>query len=428
MRDHIPSYYAASANDHTRHPAVKSDMSTDACVIGGGFTGISAAIHLAEAGFGVVLLEGERVGWGASGRNGGQICTAYNKSMGEIEALVGKEGAQAFWDIDRLAKQLIRERVEKHQIDCDLQWGYLHTAAKPSHMSGLRKTCEEWARYGYPDTEILDKSELQERVGTDAYYGALWEKDGGHLHPLNYVLGLAKAAMDAGAKIFETTRATNIEQRQGRQGSEARITTPSGVITAKYVIAAGNGYLGDLIPHLYHRVMPVKSFILATEPLGAERARSLIRDNDAVTDTNNICNYIRLSADGRMLFGGRANYSGMEPKDLFPYMRPRMLKIFPQLDDAKLDYCWGGTLAITLDRMPHVGKIGDNLFFAHGYSGHGVALSGVAGKLIAEAVQGTAEKFDVMGRIKHQPFPGGPIRMPMLAIGMLYYKLKDILS
>ncbi len=423
MSQHTPSYYAASANDDSRHPKLDGDLQTDVCVIGGGYTGLSAALHLAEAGFDVVLLEGERIGWGASGRNGGQICTAYNKPMDEIEVLVGKEGAQAFWDVEVMAKQLIRERVEKHNIDCDLTWGYLHTAAKPSHMRWVTDTFDEWARYGYTDTEVLDKTEVQERVGTEAYHGALWEQNGGHLHPLNYVLGLARAAKEAGVQIFEETRATDVQQ-----GANAKISTPSGTVSATYIIAAGNGYLGNLIPHLHHRVMPVKSFILATEPLGEEQARSLIRDNDSVTDSNNICNYIRLSADNRMLFGGRANYTGMEPKDLFPYMRPRMLRIFPQLADARLDYCWGGTLAITLDRMPHVGKVGDNLFFAHGYSGHGVALSGMAGKLIADAVQGTAEKFDVMARIKHQPFPGGPIRMPMLAIGMLYYKLKDMMS
>ncbi len=423
MSDHTPSYYAASINDHTRHPTLKGDIRADICVIGGGFTGISAALHLAEAGFSVVLLEGERIGWGASGRNGGQICTAYNKSMTEIEALVGKDAAQVFWDIDLLAKQLIRDRVKKHKIDCDLRWGYLHTAAKPSHMKWVQETHDEWARYGYQDHNVLNKKQLEERVGTQAYHGALWEKNAGHLHPLNYVLGLASAAAEAGVQIFENTRASHIEH-----GISPKISTPSGSITAKYIIAAGNAYLGNLVPHLHHRVMPVKSFILATEPLGSERAKSLIRDNDAVTDTNNICNYIRLSKDGRLLFGGRANYTGMEPKDLFPYMGPKMLNIFPQLADARLDYCWVGTLAITLDRMPHVGKVGDNLFFAHGYSGQGLALSGVAGKLIADAVQGTAEKFDVMGRIKHQPFPGGPIRMPMLAVGMLYYKLRDIMS
>jgi len=423
MSPHPPSYYASSANQDVSYPKLEGDITTDVCIIGGGITGLSSALHLAEAGFDVVLLDAERMGWGASGRNGGQICTAYNKSMYEIETLVGAEGAQTFWEIERAAKTLIRDRVEKHKINCDLHWGYLHTAAKPGHMSWVAQTYDEWAAYGYTDTEVLDKAQLEQRVGTEAYHGALWEQDGGHLHPLNYTLGLARAAAEAGVRLFEDTCAIRVTQEPVPE-----IMTPLGKISAKYIIAAGNAYLGKLIPHLYHRVMPVKSFILATEPLGQERATSLIRDNDAVTDTNHICNYIRLSADNRMLFGGRANYTGTEPRDLFPYMRPRMLRVFPQLENARLDYCWGGTLAITLDRMPHVGKIGKHLFFAQGYSGHGVALAGIAGKLIAEAVQGTAEKFDVMGRIHHQPFPGGPIRMPMLAIGMLYYKLKDMMS
>jgi len=423
MSDHTSSYYAASAAPGDPHPRLSADIVTDVCVIGGGFTGLSAALHLAEAGFEVTLIEAERIAWGASGRNGGQICTAYNRSMAEIESLVGPEAARVFWDIDKMAKDLIRERVKRHSISCDLHWGYLHAAAKPGHMNGMTETADEWARYGYAETEILDKSQLEQRLGTHAYHGALWERNAGHLHPLNYALGLARAASKAGVKLYEETRATRIDE-----GTSCTVTTASGTITARYIVAAGNAYLGNLLPHLHHRVMPVKSFILATEPLDDTTARNLIRDKDAVADSNNICDYFRLSADQRMLFGGRANYSGLEPNDLFSYMRPRMLRIFPQLANARLDYCWGGTMAITLDRMPHVGKVGKNLFFAHGYSGHGVALSGVAGELIADAVQGTAEQFDVMSRIQHQAFPGGPVRMPMLALGMLYYRLKDVLS
>jgi len=423
MSDHAPSYYAASANDDACHPELMGDIDADVCVIGGGYTGISAALHLAERGYDVVLVEGERVGWGASGRNGGQICTAYNKSMDDIEHLVGKDGAKACWDVERDSKELIRERVERHRIDCDLKWGYLHAAAKPSHMSWVNETRDEWAGYGYEDTAVLDKASLEERLGSSLYHGALWEGNAGHLHPLNYALGLARATVDAGARIFENSRVTGIEQ-----GTRPCVTTDRGSIKARFVVTAGNAYLGALVPSLYHRVMPVGSFIVATEPLGEERARSLIRNNDAVADTNFIVDYYRLSADWRMLFGGRANYSGYEPKDLFPYMRPRMVKVFPALADARLDYAWGGNIAITLDRMPHLGSIGGTVFFAHGYGGHGVALSGMCGKLIAEAIAGTAEKFDVLSRIRHQPFPGGPIRMPMLTLAMLYYRMRDIMS
>jgi len=423
MSEHPDSYYAASSNDDTNHLVLMGEVSADVCVIGGGYTGLSAALHLAERGYDVVLLEGMRIGWGASGRNGGQICTGYNKSMDNVEGLLGKQGAQAMWDVEVASKDLIRERVEKHQIDCDLTWGYLHAASKPSHMSWVKETRDEWQRYGYTDTTVLDKAELEQRLDSKAYHGALWEGNAGHLHPLNYTLGLARAAEEAGVRIFENSPVSNLEK-----GSVVRIETAKGNVSAKFVVAAGNAYLGDLLTPLYHRVMPVSSFILATEPLGAERARALIAENDAVCSSNNIVDYFRLSTDGRMLFGGRANYSGYEPADLFSYMRPRMLKVFPQLADAKLDYCWGGKLAITLDRLPHVGSIDGNIFFAHGYSGHGVALSGICGKLIAQAISGTAEQFDVMAKIRHQPFPGGPIRMPMLALGMMYYRMRDLLS
>lgn len=423
MSEHAPSYYAATAVESVSYPALSGEIKADVCIIGAGFTGITAALHLAEAGMEVVVLEAERVGWGASGRNGGQICTAFNQSMPALEKQVGKDGAQVLWDVERAAKDLIRDRVAKHNIDCDLTWGYIHAASKPSHMAWMHETRDEWAQYGYDETEILDKSQLQERLGSEMYHGGLREKNAGHLHPLNYALGLAKAARDAGVKFFEQSKAININTDK-----DVSVRTGDGHVTAKYLVSAGNAYLGKLIPALYYRVMPVKSFILSTEPLGENFARSLIRDNDAVVDSQNICDYYRLSGDGRMLFGGRANYSGLEPKDLFSYMKPRMLKVFPQLKDARLDYCWGGTLAITADRLPHVGQIDGKIFFAQGFSGHGVALSGMCGKLMSDAIRGTAEKFDVMARLRHHPFPGGPVRMPLLALGMLYYRMRDLLS
>ncbi|MBT7942738.1 MAG: FAD-binding oxidoreductase [Alphaproteobacteria bacterium] len=423
MSEHAASYYAATANDDTRHPELVGELTADVCVIGAGFTGISTALHLAEKGYDVVLVEGERVGWGASGRNGGQICTAFNKSMGDIEKLVGKDGADAMWAVELASKALIRERVERHNIDCDLTWGYLHAATKPSHMPGMKECQEEWGRYDYTDTAIYDKQQLQERLGSKIYHGALWEGNAGHIHTLNYALGLARAAKEAGVRIFEDSRVTKIDQ-----GPSPKVITAKGSVKAKFVVAAGNAYLGKLLPHLFHRVMPVGSFVLATKPLGEDRARSIIRDDDSVCSSDNIVDYYRLSKDGRMLFGGRANYSGYEPADLFSYMRPRMLKVFPQLADVELDYCWGGNLAITLDRLPHVGSLDGNIFFAHGFSGHGVALTGMCGKLIAEAISGTAEQFDVMAKIRHQPFPGGPIRMPLLAMGMFYYRLRDLIS
>lgn len=423
MSQHVKSFYAATANDDTRHPELLGDIQADVCVIGAGFTGISSALHLAEKGYDVVLLEAERVGWAASGRNGGQICTGYHKSMSDVENVVGKDGAKIMWDIEDASKDLIRDRIEKHNIDCDVHWGYMHVATKPGHLAHAKETQEEWAKYGYTDTKVLDKPQLEERLQSKIYHGGLWDGKGGHLHTLNYALGLARAAKEAGVRIFEESRVTKIDK-----GASPKVTTARGSVSAKFLVAAGNAYLGNLITHLHHRVMPVGSYIVATEPLGEERAKALIPGGEAISTSNFIVDYYRVSKDGRMLFGGRASYLGKQPDDLFSVMGPRMLKVFPQLADAKLEYAWGGNIAITLDRLPHVGSLDGNIFFAHGYSGMGVATSGICGKLIADAISGTAEQFDVMAKIKHQPFPGGPIRTPMLALGMLYYRLKDALS
>lgn len=420
---HVQSYYTASAQRIPSYPELLGDQTADVCVIGAGYTGLSAALELAEKGYSVAVVEGNRVGWGASGRNGGQICTAYTRSMADTESLAGREAAQVCWDISEAGKDLIRQRVNTYGIDCDLKWGYLHAATKPRHLDGLKSTQSEWNRYGGRETRLLDKAQLEERLGSTAYHGALWESNAGHFHPLNYALGLARALTAKGGLIFENSPVVRVDD-----GANPAVHTATGAIRARYVVVAGNAYLGRLVPHLYHRLMPVGSYILATEPLDEETATSLIRDDDAVANSSFIVDYYRLSADRRMLFGGRASYSGYEPKDLFAYMRPRMLKVFPQLKDVRLDYCWGGNIGIALNRMPHVGRLGNTVFYAQAYSGHGVALSGMCGKLIADAIMGTAERFDVLAAFKHQPFPGGPVRTPMLTLGMLYYRLRDLLA
>ncbi len=423
MSDYPDSWYAASAGPAPRHEPLAGEVSVDVCVIGAGFTGISAALHLAERGYGVAVLEAERVGWGASGRNGGQICTGYNKDMAAIEARVGGAAAQICWDIAEESKALIRERVARHEIACELKWGYLHAANKPGRLDGLKRHADEYARYGYEGCEILGKAALEERLGSRIYHGALWEPGAGHLHPLNYNLGLAGAATAAGARIFEKSAAVRIET-----GARPVVHTAAGSVRAKFLVLAGNAYLGALSKPLYRRIMPVGSYILATEPLGKDRAKSLIRGDDAVSDSNFIVDYYRLSGDNRMLFGGRASYSTCEPADLFAFMRPRMLNVFPQLADVRADYCWGGDIGITVDRMPDVGRLGDSVFYAQGYSGQGVALSGMCGKLIAEAIAGQAERFDVLARFRHPPFPGGKLRTPLLVLAMLWYRLRDALT
>ena len=392
-------------------------------MIGAGFTGLSAALELAEAGYKVVVLEAETIGHGASGRNGGQICTGFSSGQDRIVSQLGREDARKCFMLAEESKQLIRDRIARHRIDCDLKWGYLHVLPKPNRMDSLKDWKAEWDALGYTGTTLIGKAELEERLGTTAYHGALREGGAGHFHPLNYCLGLARAAVGARAVIHEHSRAVEVDT-----GPKPFVRTEQGVVRAKFVVIGCNAYLGRLVPKLYGRVMPVTSYVIATEPLGEDRAKSLIRDGEAVADTNFIVDYFRLTPDTRMLFGGRASYTTLEPANLAADMQPRMAKIFPQLASTRIDFAWGGYIAITSNRIPDCGRLSPTTYYAHGYSGQGVALAGLYGKLMAEAIRGTAERFDLLSRIRHLPFPGGPIRTPLLAAAMLYYRLKDALG
>lgn len=417
------SYYRVSANPHPEHPRLEGAQRADVCVIGAGFTGLSAALELAERGFDVAVVEAETVGWGASGRNGGQICTGFSAGMSKLEAQVGRDDARKCWDLAEEAKTLMRERIERYKIDCDLKWGYIHVAPKRGDVEYLNEMQAEYEARGYGETEVFSKQELESRLGSTLYHGGLRDGGAGHLHPLNYCLGLADAAISHGARIFERSKVVDVET-----GAEPEVRTEHGTVRAGFVVVAGNAYLGKLIPKLYAKIMPVGSFILATEPLGENRARSLIRGDEAICDTNFVVDYFRLSGDHRMLFGGRCSYSTIEPKDLGRFMRPRMLKVFPQLDDVALDYCWGGYIGITMNRIPDMGRLTDTVYYAHGFSGQGVLLTGIYGKLIAEAIAGQAERFDLLARFEHTSFPGGPIRTPMLVLAMLYYRMLDLVG
>ena len=417
------SYYSASANPAPSHQALLGDVETDVCVVGAGYTGLSAALELAQAGYRVVVLEAFNVGYGASGRNGGQVCTGFSSGQDKIEAQLGKADALKCFALAEESKALLKDRVVRHAIDCDLTLGYIHAIPNASQFDGLKAWKNEWDQLGYTDTAILTKAQLEEKLETRIYHGALREGGAGHLHPLNYCLGLARAAVGAGAVIHEQSPVTEITF-----GDPVVARTARGNVKAKFMVIAGNAYLGRTVPKLYGRVMPVASYIIATEPLGENRAKALIRDGEAVTNTNFIVDYFRLAKDTRMLFGGRASYSTLEPPNLGAYMRPRMAAVFPQLRDVKVDYAWGGYIAITSNRIPDCGRLAPNVFYAHGYSGQGVALSGIYGKLMAEAIRGLAERFDLLARIKHLPFPGGPVRTPLLVAAMLYYRLRDALS
>ncbi len=417
------SYYQATANRNIITQPTDGDIAADVCVIGAGYTGLSAALELVKAGFKTVVLEAETVGFGASGRNGGQICTGFSPGQSRLEAQMSKAEARLCFDMAEESKLLIEERIAAHKIQCDLTWGYMHCVPKPHQLKHLQDWADEYEALGYRGNSVLTKVELETKLGTTIYHGALRESRAGHLHPLNYCLGLAAAAQAAGAVIYEHAPVLEVDTGPAPKARTARST-----ISAKFMVIAGNAYLGRLVKPLYGRIMPVGSYIVATEPLGENRAKALIQDNEAVANTNFIVDYFRRSGDNRMLFGGRASYSTMEPPNLAEYMRPRMSAVFPQLKDVKLDYAWGGYIAITSNRLPDCGRLSPTVYYAHGYSGQGVALSGLYGKLMAEAIRGQAERFDLFAKIKHLPFPGGAMRTPLLVAAMAYYRIRDALS
>jgi gamma-glutamylputrescine oxidase len=417
-----PSYYEISAHGRRDRPALGDDIDADVCVIGGGYTGLSAALHLAERGYAVVLLEAHEVGWGAAGRNGGQVGSGQRRDEAELEARFGRDTARRLWDLAEEAKRMVRERIARHAIDCDLKPGQLITAAKPGHAEDLRRRAGRLAEvYGYSQAQFVAREELPRHIASRAFHGALLDGGAMHLHPLDYALGLARACEEAGVRIFEQSRVLDYTHSE-----PARVRTAQATVTAGHVVLGCDGYLGRLEPRIASRNMPINNFIVATAPLGEARALSLIPGDVCVHDTRFVVNYFRLSADRRLLFGGGENYRAGFPADIAAFVRPYLLRVFPQLADVPIDYAWGGTLGISRTRLPHLGRLPPNVFFAQGYSGHGISIATLAGGLIAEALAGSAERFDLMARLPAPAWPGGTLlRWPLLALGMLYYALRD---
>ncbi len=420
---HCASYYAASAHPAPDHPRLEGDIKADVCIIGAGFTGIAAAYELAARGYDVVVLEAMRVGWGASGRNGGQIIGGIS---GE-ERLIKKLGpgiADTIWELRWSGHDIIRERVAKHAISCDLKWGYIDVALKPRHMTAFRAEYEALKAHGFPyEHRLVGRDEVRALLGTDRYIGGLINKGNGHLHPLNLCLGEAEAASGMGVRFFENSEVVDI-----RHGPRVQVCTRSGSVNAAFAVLAGNAYHRLERKALKGKLFPAGSYIIATEPLPDDIVRMINPQDLAVCDPNYVLDYFRLSADKRLLFGGRCNYSGRVPKSIKRALLPRMVRLYPRLKDVRIDYEWGGNIGIVVNRVPLLGRTAPNVFYAQGYSGHGVNVTHIAGRLLAEAISGTAERLDVFERIKHRPLPGSEwFGSHMVALGMLFFRLRDLL-
>ena len=417
------SWYAATSNMPAEFPELRGETRADVCVIGGGYTGLSAALHLAQMGYDVALVEAQRVGFGASGRNGGQVGSGQRLEIDALEEMFGKDKAKALWQVGEEAKGLVKTLIERHHIPANWTPGVAHAYWKASDVAHDHAVADRLASdYGYGQVEKLNRDAMRALIDSPAYHGGSVDWGAAHIHPLAFAFGLAKAAATAGVRIYERSEVHHIEH-----GSTARISTGHGKVHAPHVILAANGYLGTLDRHVAARVMPINNFIVATEPLG-EHAETLIRKGIAVADSKFVVNYFRLSPDGRLLFGGGESY-GYKFPDIDAAVRKPMAQVFPDLSDVKFDYAWGGTLAVTMNRLPCFARPHANVLSVSGFSGHGVALATLAGQIMAEAIAGQAERFDMLEALPTKPFPGGAaLRSPLLVLAMSWYALRDRLG
>ena len=421
--EYPPSWYAATATPLAPFPMLKGAETADVCVVGGGYTGLSAALHLAQRGYSVVLVEAHKVGWGASGRNGGQVGSGQRQDQVWIEKTVGRENAHRLWSLAEEAKALVKSLIADHQMPVTFRPGIAHACWSAAEVRHARTYAEKLHRdYGYDQLEPLDQPAIRRLIGSPVYKGGEVDRGAGHIHPLNYALGLASAAAKAGVRIYEASEVHRVEP-----GAKPVVRTSAGHVTCDQVILAGNGYLGQLNMAVAAKVMPINNFIVATEPLG-DRAAGILAEPIAVADTKFVVNYWRLSDDNRLLFGGGESYGYRFP-DIVRTVSKSMLKIYPQLRDAKITHAWGGTLAITMNRMPCFTRPAQNILSASGYSGHGVAMATLAGKLLAEATAAQSERFDLMASLPQPRFPGGvALRSPLLVLAMTWYGMRDRLG
>jgi gamma-glutamylputrescine oxidase len=417
------SYYAATANPFDAGPPIAGDAACDVVIIGGGYTGLGAALELAKRGLKPLVVEAAETGSGASGRNGGQVHTGHRRDMGYLESLLGVEDARKLWDIAEEAKAHLKATIAEYAIECDFAPGLTHASHKRGYLDDYKAEVERLATvYDYHEMRYLDHEEVSSRLGTRAYFGGSYDAGSGHLHPLNWALGLARAAQSHGARISERTRAL----RYRSEGGKVVLETSRGVVRADWLILAGDGYIDGIEPEAEARIMPINNFILATEPIGDNRFRDVLPGGEAASDSRFVVNYWRLTPDRRMLWGGGENYRAGFPSDLKAFIRPYMLAIYPELAELRIDYAWGGTLGITMKRLPYVRRLKPNVLIAAGYSGLGVMLGPYFGKLLGDAVFGTLAKVDLLAKLPAPAFPGGKLlRWPTMVAGLSYYALKD---
>ncbi len=420
--DHTNSYYAASIKSPTNFPPLQDDIISDVCIVGGGFSGVSAGLELAERGYKVTIVEANKIGWGATGRNGGQIIGGFS---GEDVMLkkYGHHTANMIWDMRWEGNQIIRDRVKKYTIDCDLKWGYLDVAIKKRHINSLKTHSDELLEKNYPyKTDLLSKEQTQEIIGTDVYCGSLLNKGNGHVHPLNLCIGEATAAESLGALIYEQSPVIKIDKT-----SNPKIHTAQGSVTANILLLAGNAY-HQFDKKMQNFIIPVNSFVIATEPLSDNIIQKINPQDLAVCDPNYILEYFRLTGDKRLLFGTRLNYHGNDEAHIKVELRKKLLRIYPYLNNIKIDYAWTGKIAVTINHVPQLGKLASNIFYSQGYSGHGVNMTHLAGKLMTEAISGTMERFDLFKNIRPFAIPGTHLfQKPLLSLGVMLYKIRDLL-
>lgn len=421
---HTASYYADTRFDTRDRSQLETNVKADVCVVGAGFTGISTALHLAEAGFKVVVLEAARMGFGASGRNGGQLVNSYSRDIDVIERNYGVDTASALGAMAFEGADIIRQRIEQYAIDCDYRPGGVFAAFSAKQLRELEEQKALWQRYGHDQLTLLDRQAIGAEIQTDVYCGGMLDQRGGHIHPLNLLLGEAAALEKLGGRIYEDSKVLRINR-----ASRPVVNTPHGSVSADYLVLAGNAYMDGLVPELAAKSMPCGTQVIATEPLDPAVAQALIPNSYCVEDCNYKLDYYRVTGDNRLLYGGGVTYGGGDPASIERFLRGHVEHTFPQLKGVHFDYTWGGDFLLTMSRLPQFGRLTPTIYYAQGYSGHGVTTTHLAGRLLAEAIRGQAERFDSFASLRHLPFPGGRLlRVPYTAVGAFYYGLRDKLG